>query len=167
MTIINCRECGGKISDKDAKCPQCGAPSGRAPEKDKLYENEKRPTERKAALGKAPKKDELYENEKETTERKAAPRKAPKKDELHENEKGPTERNMDAEKSNSEDIVEEIRNIKLQYESMYNEMKELFEQMKAGHDIIGNKIIWLDEQNERRKKSLEDIIIETSSRYSL
>lgn len=119
--IINCRECGGKISDKDAKCPHCGAPSG-----------------------KAPKEDELNENEKETTER-----------------------NMDAEKSNSGDIAEEIRNIKLQYESMYNEMKELFEQMRAGHDIIGNKISWLDEQNEQRKKSLEDIISKTSSRYSL
>jgi hypothetical protein len=46
---------------------------------------------------------------------------------------------------NSGDIAEEIRNIKLQYESMYNEMKELFEQMRAGHDIIGNKISWLDE----------------------
>jgi len=143
MTIINCRECGGKISNKDAKCPHCGAPSGIAPEKDELYENEKGITERRASSGEAPKKDELYENE-----------------------KGTTERNMDAEKSNSGDIAEEIRNIKLQYESMYNEMKELFEQMRAGHDIIGNKISWLDEQNERRKKSLEDII-KTSSRYSL
>ena len=121
MNIINCRECGGKIGDKDAKCPHCGTPSGRAL----------------------------------------------KKDELNENEKGTTERNMDAEKSNSGDIAEEIRNIKLQYESMHNEMKELFEQMRAGHDIIGNKISWLDEQNEQRKKSLEDIISKTSSRYSL
>jgi len=144
MMIINCRECGGKISDKDAKCPHCGAPSGRAP-----------------------KKDELYKNEKETTERKVPSGRALKKDELNENEKGTTERNMDAEKSNSGDIAEEIRNIKLQYESMHNEMKELFEQMRAGHDIIGNKISWLDEQNERRKKSLEDIISKTSSRYSL
>ncbi len=167
MTIINCRECGGKISDKDAKCPQCGVPSRRAPKKDELYENEKETTERKAAPRRAPKKDELYENEKGITERKPGPGKAPKKDEFHENEKGPTERNMDAEKSNSGDIAEELRNIKLQYESMYNEMKELFEQMKAGHDIIGNKISWLDEQNERRKKSLEDIISKTSSRYSL
>ena len=142
--IINCRECGGKISDKDAKCPHCGAPSGKAPNKDELYENEKETTERKVPSGRALKKDELYENEKETTER-----------------------NMDAEKSNSGDIAEEIRNIKLQYESMYNEMKELFEQMRAGHDIIGNKISWLDEQNEQRKKSLEDIISKTSSRYSL
>ena len=144
MNIINCRECGGKISDKDAKCPHCGAPSE-----------------------KAPKKDELYKNEKETTERKVHSGIVLKKDELNENEKGTTERNMDAEKSNSGDIAEEIRNIKLQYESMYNEMKELFEKMRAGHDIIGNKISWLDEQNEQRKKSLEDIISKTSSRYSL
>lgn len=142
--IINCRECGGKISDKDAKCPHCGAPSGKALKEDELNENEKRTTERKVPFGRALKKDELNENE-----------------------KGTTERNMDAEKSNSGDIAEEIRNIKLQYESMYNEMKELFEQMKAGHDIIGNKISWLDEQNEQRKKSLEDIISKTSSRYSL
>ncbi len=142
--IINCRECGGKISDKDAKCPHCGAPSGKAPKKDELNENEKETTERKVPFGRALNKDELYENEKETTER-----------------------NMDAEKSNSGDIAEEIRNIKLQYESMYNEMKELFEQMRAGHDIIGNKISWLDEQNEQRKKSLEDIISKTSSKYSL
>ena len=144
MNIINCRECGGKISDKDAKCPHCGAPSGKAPKKDELYENEKETTERKVPSGIALKKDELYENEKETTER-----------------------NMDAEKSNSGDIAEEIRNIKLQYESMHNEMKKLFEQLRAGHDIIGNKISWLDEQNEQRKKSLEDIISKTSSRYSL
>ncbi len=144
MMIINCRECGGKISDKDAKCPHCGAPSG-----------------------KALKKDELNENEKETTERKVPSGRALKKDELYENEKGTTERNMDAEKSNSGDIAEEIRNIKLQYESMHNEMKELFEQMRAGHDIIRNKISWLDEQNEQRKKSLEDIISKTSSKYSL
>ncbi len=144
MNTINCRECGGKISDKDAKCPHCGAPSGKAPKKDELYENEKGTTERKVPSGIALKKDELYENE-----------------------KGTSERNMDAEKSNSGDIAEEIRNIKLQYESMYNEMKKLFEQMKAGHDIIGNKISWLDEQNEQRKKSLEDIISKTSSRYSL
>ena len=140
--IINCRECGGKISDKDAKCPHCGAPSGRALKKDELNENEKETTERKVPFGRALKKDELNENE-------------------------TTERNMDAEKSNSGDIAEEIRNIKLQYESMHNEMKKLFEQMRAGHDIIGNKISWLDEQNEQRKKSLEDIISETSSRYSL
>ena len=144
MNIINCRECGGKISDKDAKCPHCGAPSG-----------------------KAPKEDELNENEKETTERKVPSGIALIKDELNEDEKGTIERNMDAEKSNSGDIAEEIRNIKLQYESMHNEMKELFEQMRAGHDIIGNKISWLDEQNEQRKKSLEDIISKTSSRYSL
>ncbi|KKK80227.1 hypothetical protein LCGC14_2825590 [marine sediment metagenome] len=167
MNIINCRECGGKFSDKDAKCPHCGAPSGKAPKKDELNENEKRTTEKKVPSGRALKKDELNENEKETTERKVPSGRALKKDELNENEKETTERNMDAEKSNSGDIAEEIRNIKLQYESMYNEMKELFEKMRAGHDIIGNKISWLDEQNEQRKKSLEDIISKTSSRYSL